>query len=288
MPQSSTTKLLITGATGTLGQALARVCHTRGLDYALLSRAELDITAPAAIEAALREYRPWAVVNTAGYVRVDEAETDADRCFRENAAGPAALAAACAARSLPLLTFSSDLVFDGQLARPFLETDAPNPLNVYGQSKLRAEQQVLAAHPGALLVRTAAFFSGWDEHNFVFHAIRAGRAGERFAAIDDAVISPTYVPDLVNQSLDLLLDEARGLWHVAGSTACTWAELARAAAEAADLDPGFIEARPLASFGLAAVRPHYSALGSAHGLVLPKLDDALGRCVAELRQEESL
>jgi dTDP-4-dehydrorhamnose reductase len=221
--------LLIAGARGTLGRALGRVCHTRGLVAAGLGRAELDVTDPASVEQALEAHRPWAVVNAAGYVRVDQAEADEARCWAENAAGPGELAAACARAGLPLLTFSSDLVFDGRQDGPYAESSAPNPLNAYGRSKLAGEQRVLAAHPSALVVRTSAFFSGWDEHNFVHLALQAARRGERFEAAEDARVSPTYVPDLVNTALDLLLDEAAGVWHVANAGACTWAELAYAA-----------------------------------------------------------
>lgn len=280
--------LLITGAHGTLGRAFERICHTRGLAAVLLSRAELDVAEPARIEAALRRHRPWAVVNAAGYVRVDDAETDAERCFRENTAGPVALAGACAAHELPLLTFSSDLVFDGQQAAPYTESSLTSPLNVYGRSKAEAEKQVLARHPAALVVRTSAFFSPWDAHNFVYLALQAGRAGRPFAAAADVRLAPTYVPDLVNTTLDLLIDEASGLWHVASQTACTWAELAEAAARAADLRPDFIQARPMASFGLPAARPANSVLVSERGMVLPSLADALGRCVWEMRLEGQL
>ena len=269
--------ILIAGAQGTLGRAFGRICHTRGLAAAALGRADLDIAEPAAVEAALKKYRPWAVVNAAGYVRVDDAETDVERCFRENATGPEVLAKACAAHGLPLLIFSSDLVFDGEQEEPYTESSVPNPLNVYGRSKLAGERAVLAAHPAALVVRTSAFFSGWDEHNFVHFALQAGRAGHPFEAADDVRMAPTYVPDLVNTALDLLLDEAHGIWHLACPDSCTWAGLARAAARRAGLPDGFVVPRPMAHFGLPAARPRQSVLASEKGMVQPSIDDVLGR-----------
>jgi dTDP-4-dehydrorhamnose reductase len=113
LPPAAARPLLITGASGTLGRAFGRRCELRGLAYRLLSRSELDIADRDSVDAALALHGPWAVVNAAGYVRVDQAEQDRDRCFRENADGPALLAEACAARRMGLLTFSSDLVFDG-------------------------------------------------------------------------------------------------------------------------------------------------------------------------------
>ncbi|GAA4348671.1 dTDP-4-dehydrorhamnose reductase [Hymenobacter saemangeumensis] len=281
-PDQKITPLLIAGANGTLGRAITRICHIRGLAAVALGRAELDIADPDSVARALDRHQPWAVVNAAGYVRVDEAETDEARCFRENATGPAVLAAACARRQLPFLTFSSDLVFDGEQEGPYTESARPNPLNVYGRSKLAAEQAVLAAHPGALVVRTSAFFSGWDAYNFVHFALHAARRGQPFEAADDVRVAPTFVPDLVNTSLDLLLDDAHGIWHLACQDSCTWAELASAAARKAGLSDAFVVPRRMAEFGLPAPRPRQSVLGSEKGMVQPSIDDALGRCVWEL------
>ncbi|MGH9942427.1 MAG: sugar nucleotide-binding protein, partial [Pyrinomonadaceae bacterium] len=273
-----TRPVLITGATGTLGRAFARVCEQRGLPYRLLSRGELDIAAPASVEAAFAAYRPWAVVNAAGYVRVDEAERDTERCFRENAAGPRALAEACVRRGAAFVTFSSDLVFDGRKDSPYVERDATAPLNVYGASKAEAERLVLEAMPSALVVRTGAFFGPWDQYNFVLAALRALDAGRPFRAADDAVVSPTYVPDLVHACLDLLIDGEGGLWHLANRGALTWADLARASAEAAGLDQRLVEGCPADSLGLTAPRPRRTALASERGPdLLPALDDALAR-----------
>jgi dTDP-4-dehydrorhamnose reductase len=280
-PAFSTPPLLVTGRTGTLGRAFRRVCRIRGLEAVCLDRAALDIGDAQAIALALDRYQPWAVVNTAGYVRVDDAEGDAARCYRENTLGPTLLAEACAARGIQLLTFSSDLVFDGQQHHAYLETDRAHPLNVYGHSKLRAEQAVLSRLPAALVVRTSSFFSAWDSHNFVHHALAAARAGQPFAAADDLLITPTYVPDLVNTSLDLLLDEERGIWHLTNHGTCTWAELARQAVGAAGLDVAGIVPRPVASFGWAAVRPTFSALRSQQGILLPSVESALQRYLTD-------
>jgi dTDP-4-dehydrorhamnose reductase len=273
--------LAITGATGTLGRAFARVCAVRGIAHRLLSRAEMDIADAEPVRAMLEGVRPWTVVNAAGYVRVDEAEAEPERCMRENADGPAVLAIECAARGLPLLTFSSDLVFDGRKPAPYVESDSVCPINVYGRSKADAEARVLEAHPSALVVRTSAFFGPWDEYNFVTVALRELAAGHAFTAADDATVSPTYVPDLVNACLDLLIDGERGIWHLATPGAVTWAELARRAAALAGVDAGRLECRPTREMGLVAPRPLYNVLGSERGWPLPPLDDALGRYVRE-------
>jgi dTDP-4-dehydrorhamnose reductase len=276
--------ILIVGATGTLGAAFARICEKRNLAHQVLTRQDMDIADPASVEAAIVRYKPWAIINAGGYVRVDDAEVDSARCLRENTHGPAVLALACMRHALRLVTFSSDLVFDGAKGTPYVESDAVAPLNVYGRSKADAERRVLEADPQALVIRTSAFFGPWDAHNFVAQALNALDAGQPFAAASDMVVTPTYVPDLVNATLDLLIDRERGIWHLANGEALSWAGLARRAAEAAGLNPGGIEARPQASFGQPARRPGNSALHSERGLLLPPLDDALERFVREVAE----
>jgi dTDP-4-dehydrorhamnose reductase len=278
---SDAAPILITGATGTLGRAFARFCELRGLAHRLLTRQELDVADPRRVAEALERYRPWAVVNAAGYVRVDEAENDAERCYRENALGPAVLARACRDRGARLLTFSSDLVFDGAARTPYVESAGVRPLGVYGRSKAHAESRVLGILPSALVVRTAAFFGPGDQHNFLAAVLRTLAAGRRFRAAADTIVSPTYVPDLVEASLDLLVDGERGLWHLANDGALSWAEFACRAARLADLDPGLVEACQTPALGLAARRPLYSALGSERGHLLPPLERSLHRWASE-------
>ena len=272
--------VVIVGGRGTLGRAFASVCESRGLAYELVTRERLDIADAASAERALAELRPWAVVNAAGYVRVDDAELDAERCRRENADGPAVLAEACARHGARLVTFSSDLVFDGRSSRPYVESDPVAPLNVYGETKAEAERRVAAALRDALVVRASAFFGPWDEYNFVAIALRELRAGGTFSAIDDVVVSPTYVPSLAHVTLDLLIDGETGLWHLANPAEVTWAELARLVAELAGLPADAVDGVPLASLALPAMRPLYSALGSERGVLLPPLEQDLARCLA--------
>jgi dTDP-4-dehydrorhamnose reductase len=279
--QRSQRPLVITGASGTLGSAFARICERRGIIYRLLTRQEMDIANRASVDAIFTELQPWAVINAAGYVRVDDAEHEPDTCLRENVKGPANLAIACAHRGIAFLTFSSDLVFDGIGNSPYIESSSVSPLNVYGRSKAEAEIRVLASLPSSLVVRTSAFFGPWDEYNFVTIALRQLAAGKTFVAAEDAIISPTYVPDLVNASLDLLIDHECGVWHLANKGEITWADLARLAAQLAGVNTDRIEARPLEDLGLVAPRPTYSVLGSERGGLLPNLDDAIARYFSE-------
>ena len=269
--------LLITGASGTLARAFARICQWRGLPHVLLCRTELDIADSESVALALKLHRPWAVINAAGYTRIDGAETEPERCMRENAAGPAILAGECAARKIALVSFSSDFVFDGRQDRPYREGDIVGPVNVYGTSKAEAEREVLVRHPEALIIRTSAFFSPWDERNFVARALAALRGGRLFAAPDDLTLTPSYVPDLVGATLDLLIDREGGIWHLSNPEPVTWAELARQVGTRSGFDERHVIGKPAAAFGLIAPRPAFSALTSDRGPLLPPLANALDR-----------
>jgi dTDP-4-dehydrorhamnose reductase len=278
--------ILITGATGTLGRAFARICERRNLACHVLTRQEMDIADPPSVEAAIVRFKPWAIINAGGYVRVDDAEDDAARCMRDNAHGPTVLALAAIRHALRFMTFSSDLVFGGTLDRPYVESDKAAPLGVYGRSKADAERRVLDSDPQALVIRTSAFFGPWDEHNVVTQALGALDAGRPFAAASDQIVSPTYVPDLVKACLDLLIDRECGIWHLTNGAAMSWVDLVRRACAAAGVDDGGLEVRTTAELGLRAARPRNSAMSSERGLLLPSFDDALTRYLREREMAE--
>lgn len=269
--------ILITGATGTLGQAFARICEKRGLAYYLLSRRELDIANIDSVRSALDVYEPWAVINAAGYVRVDDAETEVDKCHRENVSGPVCLARECERRGLRLVTFSSDLVFDGRKQAAYVETDQVAPLNVYGASKVRAETEVLDLFPAALVIRTSAFFGPWDRYNFAHLALQCISNRRPFRAANDSTVSPTYVPDLVNATLDLLIDNEKGIWHLANAGALTWADFARLIAANGGYDVAHVEECAGKDLAIAATRPAFSALASERGNLMPPVEESVDR-----------
>lgn len=275
--------LLIIGSGSDMGQAFARACEQRGLPFYGLTRENIDILDPLAIETALEEANPWAVINAASYPRVDAAESDSEACFAVNTQAATYLANACARCGIPLICFSSDLVFDGQNLQPYRENDAPAPLSVYGRSKSEMENQVLAAHPGALITRSGALFGPHDNSNFVTKALRALSRGEEFAAVSDVQISPTYVPDFVGAALDLLIDGANGIWHLSNGVSTTWADLARSAAMRYGLDTSKIRDVSLEELPLCASLPRFSALGSRHGQLLPDLESAIDRYKWDVR-----
>ncbi len=273
--------VLIAGADGTLGQALAAACRHRDVAHVALGRAGMDLLDGDRVAAALDRHRPWVVINAAGWVRVDDAEDRAADCFGVNAEGAHRLAQACASRGIQSVHFSTDLVFDGRFERAYDERDAPCATNVYGRSKAAAEDLIGTLDGVHLIARTAAFFSPFDRHNFAMHACDALVLGERFGASPTHTVTPTYVPDLCNAVLDLAIDGERGIWHLTNGEACTWAEFARRLARATGLDESLVEDRGPADLGWRAPRPRHLALTSHRGTLLPSLHDAIARFAAQ-------
>jgi dTDP-4-dehydrorhamnose reductase len=230
-------------------------------------------------------FKPWAIVNAAGYVRVDDAERDRGACYRANTFAVGVLARECAHQRIPLVTFSSDLVFDGAKG-DYVESDHPSPLGAYGASKAAAEVSALGINPQSLIIRTSAFFGPWDEWNFPLIALRTLLEGLPFAAANDTIVSPTYVPDLVNASLDLLIDGEHGIWHLANEGAMSWSDLACEVAARAGLSAELVRPVTSRALGYAARRPASSVLRSRRGNLLPTIDSALDRWLDAIRSRE--
>jgi dTDP-4-dehydrorhamnose reductase len=265
--------LLILG-TGHIGRGFQRACQRRGLMAVVVSRSDVDITEPDQVEVVVRRVAPWAVLNATGYASVDEAERQSDACRRTNTDGPANLALACKRLGVALVTFSSDLVFDGQAGRSYFEDDVPNPLSVYGATEAEAERRVLASLPQALVIRTSACFDAWDTGTFLDRALHTLQRGGLFPAAVDVTVSPTYVPDLADASLDLLIDSAHGVWHLANDSVVTWWEFARMAANCAGENAALVV--PTEGRGaVVGARPAFSALATRRGRLLRPLDEAL-------------
>ena len=270
-------KLLIAGGTGTLGQALSRICEVRGLPHVLLSRPALDITDAGSIRAALDEHRPWAVINAAGFVDVARAEREAGACMEINVQGAVTMADECARIGVPLVSFSSDLVFDGKLGRSYVEGDKVNPTGVYGLSKARAEHGVAERFPE---------FAD-RAHERVLRAVgpvqlRAQGPGACLARnplpASNDIVSPTYVPDLAHVVLELLIDGSGGIWHLANPGSISWFEFARRTVEAAGYDPKLVEAH-------GAQNRSNTSLSTSRGIMLPPLESAIDRYFRDCPRE---
>jgi dTDP-4-dehydrorhamnose reductase len=271
--------LLIAGASGTLGRAIAGACRHRELKFVLTNRAEMDVMSAQSISAALDRYQPWAVINATGWVRVDDAEHNVEQCRNINFHGASLLSTACHNAGVHYTGISSDLVFDGAKNSLYLEDDVPAPLGVYGQTK--AEAEISNGH--GLTIRTAAFFSPDDEHNFAVAVRNTLLAGQSFKAANDHSVSPTYVPDLVNHLLDLVIDGETGIWHLSNGEELSWADFAKRIAAACALPIDLVS--PVSGHALdwRAARPRRSGLATARGKRMPSLADAIDRFASTVR-----
>lgn len=281
--QASRPPLLILGATGSLGRAFARACVHRSIEHVLLGRADMELRDPDSIARALDRYRPWAVINAAGWVRVDDAEARPDDCREANTEGPIRLGVEAAARGISTVNFSSDLVFDGRAEDSYVETDLPSPLGIYGESKARMEEGIAALPGRHLVVRSAAFFSALDIYNFAHAVAAAGSRGERLRAAHDLVVSPTYLPHLIDAALDLVIDGEQGLWHLTNATPVSWAAFGAMIANDLGLPSGSIEPVAARDLGFIARRPAFVPLRSIKGVELPSLGLAVSDFAARWR-----
>lgn len=281
-PATSARPIVVTGAGGTLGAAIVRACEARGLAVTALSHSELDVSDERALSRALAERDPWLVINAAGSSRVHEAEDEPDACRRANTVGPSLVAATCRRHGARLMVFSSAFVFDGGKDDAYLEDDPVRPINAYGACQAAAEREVLRVLPEALVIRAGALFGPDEERSFVAGALRAARAERAFAAPEDRFVSLAYLPHLADACLDLAVDHAEGIWHLANHGVASFAAWARTLCEAARLPSRYVIARPAESLALRARLPRRAALGSARRAALPPIEEAL-RCFAERR-----
>jgi dTDP-4-dehydrorhamnose reductase len=282
-PVLKSAPVLIIGKSGALANAFARACEQRNINYRLLGKADLDITNRQQIEQVIQQVNPWAIINTAAFLQVEEAETLCTSCYELNTNGPDNLAYYTNRYGIKLLTFSSDMVFDGKKDGYYFENDKTGPLNIYGQSKLLAEQCVLENDPEALIIRTGDLFSAWDRRNYVVNVLDKLDARQTVTAEHDLFFSPTYVPDLVHTSLNLLIDDESGIWHLANTGNVSWATLASQVAERGGHSKNLILPVSVNAMDYKAVRPKHSALKSERGILLPSLDDALSAFFNELK-----
>jgi dTDP-4-dehydrorhamnose reductase len=290
--------ILVTGGSGQVGTGLAHANRGR-FDLAMPDRAALDLASAEAIGRIVAA-RDWAaVINCAAYTAVDKAESEPDAAYAINAAAPAAFAEATARRGIPLLHVSTDYVFDGGKPAPYDEDDPVAPLGVYGASKEAGERAVRAAHPGALILRTAWVVSPW-RHNFIKTMLRLGRERAVLGVVDDQRGCPTGATDIAETLLTLagrLIARAGpgGTYHFVNAGEATWHALATAlfARIAATGQPTpQIEPIPTSAYPTPARRPANSRLSTAkiardHGIVARGWPAMLDDLLATLKEHDA-
>jgi len=264
-------RIAILGSTGQLGTDLVEVLRQgETFDVIALSHADADCTDAEAIHDVLNLAEPRIVVNCAAYVRVDDCEDHADDAFRINAAGALNVARACAALDALCVYISTDYVFDGAKATPYVESDAALPINVYGVSKLAGEILVRQAAPRWLIVRTASLFGRTGARgkggNFVETVIAKAKAGEALKIVNDVRMSPTYARDAAAGLAALLESGANGIVHLTNDGACSWFEFAKKTLELTG-QQACLEPVQVSEYLTRAKRPSNSALRSERSLV---------------------
>ena len=287
MRLSPTTTVLITGANGQLAGACADrfsgLCRVEALD-----RRGLDISSPAAVAQVVNRIRPALILNCAAYNDVDGAEVNAEAALAANGLAVGALAAAARDLDATLVHYSTDFVFDPVHDQGLLaEHDAVRPRGVYAQSKLLGEIYAREA-PRHYVLRVASLFGASNGKSSVDKLALAIRRGDRVRAFADRTVTPSYVYDVAEATVELVERVIPyGLYHCVNSGATTWIEIARTLATLLGVEPDrAVEGVPFASLVAPAPRPQYPTLSNARlaaaGVVLPPWQDALGRAVARM------
>jgi dTDP-4-dehydrorhamnose reductase len=276
--------VLVTGAAGHLGAAIAEE-FARGHQVSALARADLDVSQPDRIRAALDRAAPDLIVNCAAYNAVDAAEDDPVRAFEVNAFAVLTLARESAERGTIFVHYGSDFVFDGRADRPYTEEDRPNPASVYGLSKLLGERLARDA-PRSYVLRVESIFGGptvgrGARVGSAETIIAAIRAGEVVPVFTDRVVSTSHAGDVASATRRLVeIGAEPGLYHCVNAGHCRWDEFAREAARLMGREPR-LKPVTLDSVTLRAPRPRYSALATPKldrlGIEMPPWQDALGR-----------
>ena len=271
-------KLLITGAQGQLGHAL----QAQFADHEVIAWdiQDLDISQLDQVQKAVNHVRPDVVINAAAFTQVDQAETEQEAAYRGNALGPRNLAIATKGMGMPLVHFSTDYVFDGRQSHPYHEFDRPNPLSVYGQSKLAGEEEVQKRNPRHFIVRTA-----WLYHivgkNFPQTILRLAKQ-DQVRVVNDQFGSPTYCPHLAQAVCRLLETDAFGTYHLAGSGGASWYDFTKALYAARGIHTSVVPITT-AEYPLPAPRPAYGVLTSLQDplITLPPWEEGVREFSAE-------
>jgi dTDP-4-dehydrorhamnose reductase len=279
--------IVLTGAAGRLGAAVAAELSLQGHRVIPLSRFELDICDPLQVTTEMRRLRPGAIVNCAAYNLVDEAETEAAAAFAINATGPALLARAARELDALLVHFSTDFVFDGTATAPYREQDEPNPLSTYAATKLAGEHEARTASRYCIL-RVASLFGGRGIHGHrstIDHIIDGLEHGRPVRALVDRTVTPSYVPDVARATAALMKAELpSATYHCVNTGVTTWFELALQVAALLGC-PATVEAATAADLPGAARRPRYCALSNgrlaAAGIEMPGWRSAIQRHITD-------
>lgn len=243
-------KLLVTGAAGQLGREIVDVAQTQGLDVVAADRTVLDITDRDAAHRVVAAYRPDAIVHAAAWTAVDACEADPEKANRVNGSATADIVAAAREVGASVHVISTDYVFDGTKAAPYIETDVPNPQSAYGRSKLLAERSTDAQLDAVVRV---SWLSGFHGANMVKTILRLAANPGPLRFVSDQVGHPTFADDAARMIVRLVTERRVGIWHVTNQRAVSWYRFACEVLEAAGDDPSRVQ--PVLTSELTPPRP---------------------------------
>lgn len=284
--------VLVTGSNGQLGNELQRLAaHDGAIRYTFVDADEMDLTRSDDIHEYFSQKQFDFIVNTAAYTDVDGAESNEDLAFAVNERAVAHLGEICLKSKTRLIHISTDYVFDGHAFRPLDESAEPNPLSVYGRSKLGGEKAVLSTLPDAYIVRTSWLYSSYGK-NFVKTILRLAAERDSLSVVADQVGSPTYARDLGLAIEEMVVRiasgrvDAPGIYHYANEGVASWYDVASAIVR----QRGYscrIDAIRAEEYPAVAQRPNYSVLdkrkiATTFGLVVPNWYDSLIECLQEI------
>lgn len=260
--QFSKRALILGGKKGLLGQALIYVLQKQQWEAIPIDQDDINIFDLQKLDKKIEGLEPEYIFNTIAYTQVDQAEIERNKAFRLNKVFPYLLANLLKDKNIYFITYSTDFVFDGQKQVPYTSEDIPNPLSVYGQSKLAGEKEVLRAGlEKFLIIRTSWLFGPWKV-NFVSKMIELAQKNSSLQVVHDQIGSPTYTLDLAYYTYRLVNGEAKGIYHVSNCGQASWCELA---AEALETSGSRCKVQPITSkhYPQRAKRPPFSVLDTS-------------------------
>lgn len=281
--------VIVFGGNSQLAQCIKQLqANFPQFTFVFLSSSDVDISKTQLIESAFQRYRPDVVINCAAYTLVDQAEDEQERAKLINTESPGFIAEACEKYNSLLIHISTDFVFGGNKALPLKETDATNPLSVYGRTKLDGEKEVMEKTKRYIILRTSWLYSGYG-HNFVKTMLRLGKERESLGVVVDQIGTPTYAMDLAGAILNIaaLDTNAYGIYHYSNEGVASWFDFAHAIFRFSNIK---VRVSPLSTdqFPTKAIRPAFSFMDktkikATFGLDIPHWQDSLESCLKDIR-----
>lgn len=283
-------KAVIIGASGQLGSDLTRVLAKQGVSVVPLTHLDIDVADANKVDGALGAIPADIVINTAAFHKVEQCEKEPAPSFAVNAIGPWNLAKACRRMNAVLMHFSTDYVFDGRQNSPYVESDLPGPLNVYGVSKLAGESLVTLTWERSFVVRTCGLYgiagSRGKGGNFVETMLNKAAKNEPIRVVEDQTLTPTFTGDLAEALCRLIQTESYGVYHISAEGQCSWYEFARRIFEVEAVQ---VDLTPVSTneFLSPVRRPAYSVLSKRKlkslGITMPPWQEGLSRYLSTRR-----